>query len=119
MPASCHGGIQNGDEEERIEALDRAASEQAVAKIGGAAVKSRYGTIGRLAQLNGSKHSYFCGSYFGHGLHEDAVTSAIAVAGRLGVRFRPKRPTERLLSGIRSVRDQAIQVFQRLQAAAL
>jgi predicted NAD/FAD-binding protein len=38
----------------------------------------------RLPELNGRLRSYYCGSHFGHGLHEDAVTSAIAVARRLG-----------------------------------
>ncbi|MBS1150169.1 MAG: amine oxidase [Myxococcaceae bacterium] len=33
-----------------------------------------------LPRLNGVRGSYYCGSYFGFGLHEDAVTSALAVA---------------------------------------
>ena len=37
-------------------------------------------TIPRLPSLNGYQHTYFCGSYFGFGLHEDAVASAMAVA---------------------------------------
>lgn len=37
-------------------------------------------TIGRLPALNNVNNSYFCGSYFGYGLHEDAVTSAMAAA---------------------------------------
>lgn len=41
-------------------------------------------TIARLPELNEVGQSYFCGSYFGFGLHEDAVTSAKAVAARLG-----------------------------------
>jgi len=40
-----------------------------------------------LPQLNGKKNSYYCGSYFGFGLHEDAITSAINVAEMLGVKF--------------------------------
>lgn len=44
-------------------------------------------TIRRLGELNGLQNSYYCGSYFGHGLHEDAVRSAIEVARRLGGRW--------------------------------
>lgn len=33
-----------------------------------------------LPTLNGVLNSYYCGSYFGFGLHEDAVTSAMAAA---------------------------------------
>ena len=44
-------------------------------------------TVRRLPELNGVKNSYFCGSYFGHGLHEDAVASAVAVARQLGSRW--------------------------------
>lgn len=42
-------------------------------------------TVERLPRLNGVRRTYFCGSYFGHGLHEDAVRSAVQVAARLGV----------------------------------
>ncbi|HDY83064.1 MAG: hypothetical protein DRI34_09855 [Deltaproteobacteria bacterium] len=42
-------------------------------------------TIEQLPTLNGNLNSYYCGSYFGHGLHEDAVSSAVAVARQLGV----------------------------------
>ena len=41
-------------------------------------------TIPRLPELNEQGRAFFCGSYFGYGLHEDAVTSAKAVAARLG-----------------------------------
>ena len=44
-------------------------------------------TIRRLPELNGVQNSYFCGSYFGHGLHEDAVASAVNVARQLGSRW--------------------------------
>jgi len=40
-------------------------------------------TIPRLRTLNSGNVSFFCGSYFGYGLHEDAVSSAKAVAKRL------------------------------------
>lgn len=41
-------------------------------------------TIARLPELNEQGLTFYCGSYFGFGLHEDAVTSARAVALRLG-----------------------------------
>jgi predicted NAD/FAD-binding protein len=44
-------------------------------------------TIRELPSLNGIRNSYYCGSHFGFGLHEDAVTSAIEVARQLGVEF--------------------------------
>jgi predicted NAD/FAD-binding protein len=39
-------------------------------------------TIPRLPELNEGGATFFCGSYFGYGLHEDAVSSAKAVAER-------------------------------------
>jgi uncharacterized protein len=41
----------------------------------------------KLPSLNGINNSYYCGSHFGFGVHEDAVTSAIAVAEKLNVPF--------------------------------
>jgi len=38
----------------------------------------------RLPELNAQGPAFYCGSYFGFGLHEDAVTSAKAVAARFG-----------------------------------
>ncbi len=43
--------------------------------------------IEHLSYLNGVKNTYYCGSHFGFGVHEDAVTSAIDVAKRLDVVF--------------------------------
>ena len=43
--------------------------------------------IGELPSLNGVLNTYCCGSHFGFGLHEDAVTSAIEVARGLQVEF--------------------------------
>ena len=40
-----------------------------------------------LPRLNGQGHTYYCGSHFGFGLHEDAVTSAVDVANALGVHW--------------------------------
>lgn len=44
-------------------------------------------TINDLPSLNGVKNTYYCGSHFGFGLHEDAVSSAIEVARMLDVDF--------------------------------
>ena len=40
-----------------------------------------------LPRLNGQRHTYYCGSHFGCGLHEDAITSAVHVANSLGVHW--------------------------------
>jgi len=34
----------------------------------------------RLREMNGQRNTWFCGSYFGYGFHEDAVRSAVEVA---------------------------------------
>ena len=49
-----------------------------------------FSTIGELPSLNGIRNTYYCGSHFGFGLHEDAVRSAVEVAGQLGVDFWAK-----------------------------
>lgn len=41
-------------------------------------------TMTRLPTLNGVAHSWYCGSHFGFGLHEDAITSALNVAKAFG-----------------------------------
>lgn len=38
----------------------------------------------KLPTLNGVAHSWYCGSHFGFGLHEDAITSALDVATVFG-----------------------------------
>lgn len=38
----------------------------------------------KLPLLNGKRNTYFCGSYFGNGFHEDAVRSAVQAAEMLG-----------------------------------
>lgn len=38
-----------------------------------------------LPSLNGVRGTYFCGSYFGHGFHEDAVRSGLEVARCFGL----------------------------------
>lgn len=42
-----------------------------------------------LWQMQGNQRTWFCGSYFGAGFHEDAVQSGLAVAEHLGGRARP------------------------------
>jgi predicted NAD/FAD-binding protein len=37
-----------------------------------------------LRALNGCNRTFYCGSYFGHGFHEDAVRSGVAVAETFG-----------------------------------
>lgn len=46
-----------------------------------------YPTIKHLPLLNGVKNTYYCGSHFGYGLHEDAVASAINVGRKLGMEW--------------------------------
>lgn len=38
----------------------------------------------QLPGLNGQNHTWFCGSYFGNGFHEDAVSSAVQVGRDFG-----------------------------------
>lgn len=37
-----------------------------------------------LRELNGRRNTFFCGSYFGYGFHEDAVRSSVDVVKALG-----------------------------------
>ena len=46
-----------------------------------------YATIRHLPLLNSGGNTFYCGSYFGFGLHEDAVSSAINVCKKLGVEW--------------------------------
>ncbi|MEO0510499.1 MAG: FAD-dependent oxidoreductase [Verrucomicrobiota bacterium] len=39
----------------------------------------------RLRKANGRRNTWFCGSYFGYGFHEDAVRSAVEVAQGFGI----------------------------------
>ena len=43
----------------------------------------------RLWSLQGQQHTWFCGSYFGSGFHEDGLQSGLAVAEALGTVRRP------------------------------
>ncbi len=54
----------------------------------------------RLWQLQGQQRTWFCGSYFGSGFHEDAIQSGLAVAEQLGELVRPwqlKDPSNRIV----------------------
>lgn len=42
-------------------------------------------TQNKLADLNGKRNTFFCGSYFGYGFHEDAVRSALEVGRKFGI----------------------------------
>lgn len=41
----------------------------------------------RRAEINGQRHSYFCGAYWYNGFHEDGARSAVDVAAMLGVNY--------------------------------
>ena len=43
----------------------------------------------QLWQLQGSQNTWYCGSYFGYGFHEDGLQSGLAVAEQLGGLKRP------------------------------
>jgi predicted NAD/FAD-binding protein len=42
-----------------------------------------------LWRLQGNRHTFFAGSYFGHGFHEDALQSGLATAEAVGGVRRP------------------------------
>jgi predicted NAD/FAD-binding protein len=44
---------------------------------------------GLLWNLQGARRTWFCGSYFGHGFHEDGLQAGLAVAEQLGGVARP------------------------------
>ncbi len=44
-----------------------------------------YATQKDLPNLNGKRNTYFCGSYFGYGFHEDGIKSGIAVGRQFGI----------------------------------
>ncbi len=43
------------------------------------------GSQASLGELNGRRRTWYCGSYFGHGFHEDGIRSGFDVARRMGV----------------------------------
>ena len=44
-----------------------------------------FSTQEKLPGLNGVRRTFFCGSYFGYGFHEDAVKSALQVTRHFGI----------------------------------
>jgi predicted NAD/FAD-binding protein len=74
---------------------------------------SSMGTQRELHLLNGVNNTYFCGSYFGYGFHEDAVRSGIEAAKLLGANGEVKdiyrrghacaQPPARHVSSIRCI----------------
>ena len=49
---------------------------------------------GLLWNLQGTRRTWFCGSYFGHGFHEDGLQAGLAVAEQLGGLERPWQVAE-------------------------
>ena len=49
-----------------------------------------------LWQLQGRRGTWFCGSYFGYGFHEDGLQSGLAVAENFGVTRPWARPANRI-----------------------
>ncbi len=47
--------------------------------------EAAFSTQTALDSLNGVNHTFFCGSYFGYGFHEDGARSALAVARRFDI----------------------------------
>ncbi|QQR37041.1 FAD-dependent oxidoreductase [Devosia oryziradicis] len=50
----------------------------------------------RLWELQGRRGTWFCGSYFGYGFHEDGLQSGLAVAENFGVTRPWVRPVNRI-----------------------
>lgn len=55
----------------------------------------------QLEQLNGSKQTWFAGSYFGNGFHEDAVRSGIRAANAMAALPGSDDPSAGLTDGVR------------------
>ena len=47
--------------------------------------EASYNTQPELPALNAKRGTYYCGSYFGYGFHEDAVRSAVSVGREFGI----------------------------------
>jgi len=65
---------------------------------------------GLLWNLQGTRRTWFCGSYFGHGFHEDGLQAGLAVAEQLGGLERPwqvAEPNGRIVCHPREVLDLA------------
>ena len=64
----------------------------------------------RLWSLQGQHHTWFCGSYFGAGFHEDAIQAGFAVAEQLGGVTRPWKlanPSSRIVEPAAEAMDNA------------
>jgi predicted NAD/FAD-binding protein len=46
-----------------------------------------------LHTIQGKNNTWFCGSYFGYGFHEDALVSGLQVAEALGAKRPWAKPT--------------------------
>ena len=49
----------------------------------------------RWHEVSGKRRTHYCGAYWGYGFHEDAVNSALAVAGQLGIGLEDVSATTR------------------------
>ena len=61
----------------------------------------------RLWELQGQRNTWFCGSYFGYGFHEDALQSGLAVAGALGAEAPWGEKPSRIAAAVPPVMMQA------------
>jgi predicted NAD/FAD-binding protein len=41
----------------------------------------------RITELNGQRHTWYCGAWLGYGFHEDGMASAVVVSRQLGARW--------------------------------
>jgi predicted NAD/FAD-binding protein len=48
----------------------------------------------RRAEIQGQRHTWFAGAYWGWGFHEDGMRSAVDVANALGANWAPRGPAE-------------------------
>ncbi|MBX3714026.1 MAG: FAD-dependent oxidoreductase [Lysobacter sp.] len=48
----------------------------------------------RRAEIQGQRHTWFAGAYWGWGFHEDGMRSAVDVANALGANWTPRGPAE-------------------------
>jgi len=54
----------------------------------------------RKAEIQGQRHTWFAGAYWGWGFHEDGMRSAVEVANALGVRWNPAARVDAAATGI-------------------
>jgi predicted NAD/FAD-binding protein len=66
----------------------------------------------RLWELQGRQRTYYCGSYFGAGFHEDAVQAGLAAADAAGAHARPwqlDNPSSRIVVSAGNHSSQTVQ----------